>query len=79
MRLRRRGGALAAAAALAVLILVPGALRAQRYVAGGDPAYPHAKYPDSLVSLNDRCIVAGNKLNLAVRPVYVNGQPIGFC
>jgi hypothetical protein len=55
------------------------AASAQRYVAQPDSAHPRLKYADSLVSLNDRCAVAKNKLNRNVRPVYVNGQPVGFC
>ena len=70
------------AAALALLALVGLSARAglaQRYVPGTDRAFPRIRYADSLDSRNDRCIVAGNRLNLRVRPVYVNGQPIGFC
>jgi hypothetical protein len=52
---------------------------AQRYVPTADPGHPRLKYPDSLVSLNDRCAVRGAKLNPKVRPVYVNGLPVGFC
>jgi len=75
-RTRRAAGAMAL---LALALLAPAALQAQRYVSTNDPEHPKAKYADSLVSLNDRCIVAGNKLNLKIRPVYVNGAPIGFC
>lgn len=63
---------------LAVLGLAwPGG--AQRFVPGDDPEHPRLKYADSLVSLNDRCIVRKVKLNPKVRPVYVNGHPVGFC
>lgn len=51
----------------------------QRFVAGSDPAFPRIKYADSLVSLNDRCIVRMVKLNPKVRPVYVSRMPVGFC
>ena len=37
------------------------------------------RYPDSLMSANDRCAVSGSRLNPRARPVYVNGTPIGFC
>ena len=67
-----------ASAAVAAL-LAPRQGAAQRYVPTGDPEHPRLKYADSLESLNDRCIVRGNKLNPKMRPVYVNGQPIGFC
>ena len=36
-------------------------------------------YDDSLVSVNDRCMVRHMKLNPDVHPVYVNGMPMGFC
>jgi hypothetical protein len=52
---------------------------AQGYVPATDPAFPRLEYADSLVSLNDRCIVSQAKLNPKMAPVYVNGQPIGFC
>lgn len=52
---------------------------AQRYVATSDSLHPRIKYADSLTSANDRCMVALGKLNLRVRPVYVNGVPMGFC
>ena len=67
--------ALAAAAALTW----PQNGSAQRYVPTQDPEHPLLKYADSLTSLNDRCAVRKAKLNPKVRPVYVNGQPIGFC
>ena len=78
MRCRISGFQIAVIAllALAVLVRTPWA---QRYVPGDDPEFPREKYADSLVSLNDRCIVSGNKLNLTIRPIYVNGSPIGFC
>lgn len=75
---RTRSGA-AAGALIALAALLPAALHAQRYVDSGNAALPKVKYADSLVSLNDRCIVAGNRLNLKIRPVYVSGAPIGFC
>ncbi len=64
---------------LAWLAAGPGVASAQRYAPGTDPAFPRIKYADSRVSPNGRCIVAGNKLNPKVRPVYVNRIPIGFC
>jgi hypothetical protein len=67
---------LAAVGALAVAVLEA---RAQRHVPGADPARPRVKFADSLVSANDRCMVAQSKLNPRVRPVYVNGVPLGFC
>ena len=67
------------AAAAALVVLLASAATAQRYVPTADPARPKLKYADSLVSLNDRCVVSQTKLNPRVRPVYVNGLPIGFC
>lgn len=41
--------------------------------------HPRLKFTDGSVSANDRCPVTKRKLNVAFPPVYVNGQPIGFC
>ncbi|HKQ18618.1 MAG TPA: hypothetical protein VJW75_02615 [Candidatus Eisenbacteria bacterium] len=65
--------------AVPALLLAPAPAVAQRYVATGDTLHPRIKYADSLVSGNDRCMVALQKLNRRVRPVYVNGVPMGFC
>ena len=65
--------------AAALLLLVPHAARAQHYVATPDTSHPLVRYPDSTVSVNDRCIVRQTKLGYRVPPVYVNGLPIGFC
>ena len=78
MKLVRSPLALLLLAVLA-LFLAPTPARAQRYVATGDTLHPRIKYADSLVSANDRCMVALQKLNRRVRPVYVNGVPMGFC
>ena len=41
---------------------------------------PRIRYFDGgQVSLNDRCAVRKGKLNTKMPPIYVNGQPIGFC
>ena len=75
-------GAAAAAATLAPLsapLVAPPAALAQHYVATADSAHPLVRYADSLVSLNDRCIVRQTGLAYRMRPVYVNGLPIGFC
>lgn len=50
-----------------------------RSVPGREPGYPLMKYADSLVSLNDRCMVKRSSLNSHIRPVYVSGEPLGFC
>lgn len=67
------------AIAWAGLCVLPLAGRAQRRVPTADPEHPRIKYADSLISLNDRCMVRKSKLNPKVRPVYVNRQPVGFC
>jgi len=41
--------------------------------------YPRVRFADSLVSLNDRCIVRQAPLNAMFKAAYVNGKPIGFC
>jgi len=41
--------------------------------------FPQIQFADSLISPNTHCPVTGNRLNTQVRPVYVNGVPIGFC
>ena len=41
--------------------------------------FPKIRFADGLVSVNDRCPVTKRKLSVLFPPVYVNGQPIGFC
>ena len=69
--------------ALAISMLLLGVLAAragaQRYVPTSDPQFPRLRYADSLNSVNDRCVVTQRKLNPEMRPIYVNGQPVGFC
>ena len=69
---------IACAVALA-LALSPGDGAGQRLVPTRDKAHWKIKYPDSLVSINDRCAVKGTGLALGIRPVYVNKVPVGFC
>ncbi len=61
------------------LFFPPAPTTAQEYAPTADPNHPKVRYEGSLVSLNDRCPVRQGKLSTAYRPVYVNGQPIGFC
>ncbi len=50
------------------------------YVLSEDATHPRVRYLDGQLSRNDKCgVQLGNKLNRRVPPVYVNGQPIGFC
>ena len=49
-------------------------------VSGSDAEHPRLRYLDGQLSLNSSCGVrTGNALNPGVRPLYVNGSPIGFC
>jgi hypothetical protein len=49
-------------------------------VSGEDPALHHLRYVDGQVSRNDSCMIRlGNRLNRRVPPMYVNGEPVGFC
>jgi len=50
------------------------------FVQSTEPASPRVRYLDGQVSLNDSCAIRrGSKLNRRVPPIYINGQPIGFC
>jgi hypothetical protein len=45
-----------------------------------EDSLPRLRYYDGeQVSLNDRCAVRHVKLNPKMPPIYVNGQPVGFC
>lgn len=44
-----------------------------------DSPFPKLRFADGLVSINDRCPVTKRKLSVHWPPVYVNGQPVGFC
>ena len=71
--------------ALSALFVVGGGVEsaaqanAQRLIDSKDPSHPRVQYADSLISLNDRCIVREGSLSPAYKAVYVNGSPIGFC
>lgn len=73
------GFAAVVALAFATPLLVPGDGAAQRIVPTKDKAHWRIKYADSLVSINDRCAVKEGALSTAIRPIYVNGEPVGFC
>jgi hypothetical protein len=50
------------------------------YVVGEDPKLPLARYSDGQIAMSNSCgIRLGNKLNRRIPPIYVNGQPVGFC
>ena len=49
-------------------------------ISGEDPALHHLRYIDGQVSRNDSCMIRlGNRLNRRIPPMYVNGEPVGFC
>jgi YHS domain-containing protein len=79
--LRAPLAALALAFVVATAATIPGAIRSgnARPVPQADPQHPRLKYGDSLVSINDRCAVKEGPLSAAVRPIYVNKMPVGFC
>ena len=52
---------------------------AQVMVQTKDPAHPRVRYADSLLSLNDRCMVRQGTMNPMFKPVYITGRPVGFC
>ena len=52
---------------------------AQSFVPTADVEHPRVMYADSMISLNDRCVVRHGTLNPNYLPVYVNGRPVGFC
>lgn len=37
------------------------------------------RYANAQVTLNDRCPVRQSRLNTKLKPLLVNGLPIGFC
>jgi len=49
-------------------------------VPSADPERHHLRFVDGQVSRNDTCMVRlENGLNPRVPPLYVNGEPVGFC
>ena len=75
---RRAAGLGALLVGIAALLAAAGAT-AQVVVPTKDPEHPRIRYTDSLLSMNDRCMVRGGTLNPLFKPVYVNGRPVGFC
>jgi len=77
-------------AAVAALLLIAaaacGARPSELVPPVGKPAvidasaeFPKIRFADGSVSANDRCPVTKRKLSIYFPPIYVNGQPIGFC
>ena len=49
-------------------------------VASANPERPRLRYLDGQVSSNDTCAIRlPNKLNADIPPMYLNGNPVGFC
>ena len=49
-------------------------------VPGSDADHHRLRYLDGQLSRNDSCMIRlGNMLNRGVPPLYVNGEPVGFC
>lgn len=76
---------LVAGMGIAMLAACSGKDKPAEYMALGEfveaqDSFPRVRYFDTdLVSINDRCAVRMVKLNPKMPPVYVNGQPVGFC
>jgi hypothetical protein len=64
---------------LALLTLTACSEPPHDYVAGDSEEFPRILFADADVSANDRCPVKKNKLNRSMDPVFVNGEPVGFC
>ena len=41
--------------------------------------FPLLSYSNGQVTINDRCPVRKVSLNRRLTPLFVNGQPLGFC
>ena len=70
--------------AAAVAICVAGFLAAGPSIAQEKVPVPgtdryQVRYPDGSVSANDICPVLKRGLGVKKLPVWVNGQPVGFC
>jgi YHS domain-containing protein len=44
-----------------------------------DAEFSPLQYADGSQTLNDRCPIHQDRLNPALRPLFVNGKPVGFC
>ena len=49
------------------------------FVDAAQDSFPRIRFADGRISLNDRCPVRQVRLNRRMPPIYVNGQPVGFC
>lgn len=76
---RPAAATLSAGGILALALLAPEPGRIPEYVQGDNAQFPRIRYADSRISINDRCPVRLAKLNTKMAPLYVNGEPVGFC
>lgn len=82
--MNKRLGLLVACLSIAIVGLSTCSKRSHKgeygeYVQAQD-SFPRIRYFDSnRLSLNTRCAVRKTRLNPRVAPIYVNGQPVGFC
>ena len=79
VRLPGTRAAIAALFALLAVLSGRGPAHAQVLLPVSDSGFQHLKFADSLTSVNDRCVITHNRLNPVIHPLYVNGQPVGFC
>jgi hypothetical protein len=60
--------------------LLVGLLLATASACSEPPVQGAVRYADlDAVSINDRCPVRHDPLSDQVKPVFVNGRPLGFC
>src|SRR5438105_3843801 len=62
-----------------VLLAIPAAVLAQQYVPAKPNEHKRIIFPDSLVSINDMCLVSHRPLDILHQPIYVNLKPVAFC
>lgn len=41
--------------------------------------FPLVEYANGQVTINDRCPVRQDTLNVRLKPLFVNGEAVGFC
>ncbi|MDH4038090.1 MAG: hypothetical protein OEX18_05770 [Candidatus Krumholzibacteria bacterium] len=80
-----RGRVIALALGIAVVVACGGKDEPVEHMVLGEfvseqDSFPRIRYFETgLVSINERCAVRKVKLNPKMPPVYVNGEPVGFC
>jgi len=66
---------------LLLLLALPAAGIAQVYVPPppGSGEHTRVRFADSLLSINDMCLVSHRALDILHQPIYVNLRPVAFC